>query len=276
MARVKDIARIVLSRPRPVRFLLARLLAKTGLSRRLTIRRRGYRLHFFPTSLSSALWEGGPGERLEEEQLIRDLLRPGDTYVDVGANIGALAIVARQAVGPEGRVVAVEAHPKVFGYMRENLRLNTLSAETHNCAVGEEEGELVFSDIGQDDQNAVVPAGGEGLSVPVRRLDSLLAGVGPVRLLKVDVEGFELPVFRGGGEVLARTELILFECWERHTARYGYEPADVLRLLTAAGFGIHTESGDPVDLASRFPTCVNLVAIGPACADAGRVLALLR
>jgi FkbM family methyltransferase len=269
------LVRILASRPRPVRFLLARLLARTGLSRRLTIRRDGYRLRFFPTSLSSALWELGPNERREEEQLIARLLQPGDTYVDVGANVGALTIVGRQAVTAAGTVVAIEAHPTIFGYLRENLKLNGLEAALHNCAVGEEEGELRFSESSQDDQNKVVTETHTGITVPVRRLDDIVDGIEHVRLLKVDVEGFELAVFMGAPRTLERTEVILFECWEKHTQRYGYSPAEVIVLLSAKGFRIFRENGELVSSETRFPICENLVAIGRACRDPGPVIAML-
>src|SRR5215207_4655498 len=112
------------SHPRPLRFLASRALWHSRLSSLLTADLGdGLRVRFYPSSISAALWVDGDA-RNEDADFLGLVLRPGDTYVDGGANIGHLALVARRRVGQAGSVTAIEANPRIFGYCVGNLQLN--------------------------------------------------------------------------------------------------------------------------------------------------------
>jgi FkbM family methyltransferase len=219
------------------RFVAGRFLWRSRLCQRLTIETPLYRLRFFPTALSCALWTD-PGSRRSDDQFFREYLRPGDTVVDVGANVGTLTLTAAALVGPAGAVFSIEAHPRTFEFLRANLALNPFTNVTPiQAAAGEEAGVLRFTDGRLDDQNHVSTGAG-ALEVPVKRLDDLVFAA-TVRLLKIDVEGFELFVLRGAPKLLARTDCVYFECGEEGYGRYGYRVADVTRLLQGAGFSVY-------------------------------------
>jgi FkbM family methyltransferase len=203
------------------------------LCRFLTIKQRGYRVRFHRSNLSEQLWLNR-GCRDDALELFRAYLKPGDTVIDVGANIGDVALTASMAVGPTGRVWAVEAHPRTFRFLRANLRLNGVTnVEAINCAVGDAPGEISFTDGRRDDMNRV----GNGLlRVPIQRLDDLVAFRGPITLLKVDVEGFEKPVFSGAPAILKRTHCVHFEISRTHFSWFGYGICDLLLLLESSGF----------------------------------------
>lgn len=227
--------RVLRSHPTPFRLLAGRVLQKSRMSRFFTIDYPDFRLRFFPTNASALYWIDR--KFIEHDaSIIRRFARPGETVVDVGANIGALSLVASTAVGPLGRVVAVEPHPKTFSYLQQNVRLNRReNIVALNCAAGATAGTLSFSDLSADDRNAVIERG--GLQVPVETLDALLDGwPGPIALLKVDVEGFEKYVFEGARRVLERTECVYFEADERNYARYGYGTGEIIALLAQHGF----------------------------------------
>jgi FkbM family methyltransferase len=258
---------------RPARFLVSRLLMRTGLCRLITIRRAGYRLTFFPSSLSAAMWIS-PCERCEDERLFRRYLRPGDTVVDVGANIGALAITAALAVGKSGKVYAIEAHPRIHRYLIDNLKLNGLdNVAAMQCALGDEVGQATLSDIRSDDQNRVSPSG-QGLVVPLSRLDDLPIGEERIDLLKIDVEGFELAVLRGGPRILQRTQCVYFESNDSHCARFGHRPGELVELLARAGFRcfqtIDEQRLGRVSGTHSSPGCENLLALRDPQAFAAR------
>ena len=232
---------ILSEQKQPLKFLLSRLLMKTGLSQHLIIKQRAFVLRFYPTSLSAALWID-PRARRGDEEFFRRYLRPGDVMIDAGANIGSTALVAAAVVGAAGKVFAIEAHPQTFGYLQGNIELNGTNVQAFNVALGEREGKLCFSNKSSDDQNAVV-ADGAGLEIAVRRLDDLGIDAPRVALLKIDVEGYEKFVLQGAPRLLDKTDCVYFEAWEKHFAKYNYSTVDVLTILSRHGFQILRMSG---------------------------------
>jgi FkbM family methyltransferase len=192
----------------------------------------GLKVRFYPSAISAALWVE-QGARDDDADFLRLVLRPGDTYVDCGANIGHLALVARQIVGETGAVTAVEASPRVFRYCVGNMQLNGFSdVRTVNVALGEQQGTVTIGDARDDDQNYV---GAGKTVVTMQTLDEVI-GVQKVNLLKLDVEGYELPVLRGAHKTLERTSIVYCELSASNSKRFGYEPGDVERLLLDEGF----------------------------------------
>ena len=224
--------------PRPLRFALGLVLVNTGLSRLLTIQMNGYRLRFHPTSLSLAFFVDSR-ERYMDEFYVRSLLQDGDNFIDVGANIGSVAIPASQAVGALGSVYAFEPHPETSAVLSSNLQLNHITnVVVFTAAAGEGNGSIRFSDKGADDQNGVL-LGEAGILVPVRRLDALLAGTMPIRMLKIDAEGYELLVLSGCAGLLGKVEIVYYESDEAHARRYGYSTANIIAFLESFGFGVY-------------------------------------
>lgn len=263
--------------PRPGRFILGRLLWRSGLSPLFVCEMpRGFRIRFYPSSISAALWSD-PSSRTEDEDFVWAVLRAGDRYIDAGANIGQLALAASMRVGPEGEVVAIEAHPEIHQYLAGNVALNqAVNVTVLSYALGAGPGEVAMTNRRSDDQNFVTEDG--GLRVPMRALDTLVT-VRPTRLLKVDVEGCELPVLRGAGALLEDTQIVYCELSTGNCRRFGYEPEEVERLLLEKGFYFirSDEPGHPritsrpyfASLAfENLPaTGYNLVAVRPEVAD---------
>jgi len=199
-----------------------------------------------------------------DEIFFSQYLKEGDCCVDVGANMGALAIHAGTLVGPVGRVIAIEAHPRIAGFLRRNIALNGLSnIETVSVAVGEHAGHVKFTNIRSDDQNAVVDDN-HG-TIPMKRLDDIVPFDVQVDLLKIDVEGYELKVLQGSERVLATTQVVYFEAWEQHYRKLDYSTPDVTAYLSARGFEVLLRDHEGI-LASVPPDwhadeCVNLVAL---------------
>ena len=231
----------------------------------------GYRMRFHPSAISAAIWYE-PEFRQDDLDVCRKLLRPGDTYVDVGANVGQLALVGAGRVGATGRVLAIEAHPRTFGFLKDNLALNPdARVEALNVAVGATEGRVSFTSLRLDDQNHVSAQNDSGpaTSVAVARLDSLCPP-GRVRLLKIDVEGFELHVLEGATDVLARCDCLYIEESQRNLERYGGTVSQLRAMLTQAGFGIFAHEAKSLTADPGFPAAdasQNLLAVRPECLD---------
>lgn len=230
---MKNYVHILRNHKHPLRFIAGRALVKSGLCESLMIPQNGYCLRFYPSNLSEQLWVDRTW-REPELRLIRTYLRSGNHVIDVGANVGDTVLTAALKVGADGRVWAIEAHPRTFSFLQGNLALNRASnVVALNAAAASETGRLSFSDDRRDDMNRV---GGKGIEVAALRLDDLVPHRGLIDLLKIDVEGYELQVLRGAPDFLARTRCILFEVAESHFQQYGYNLANVLDLLVDQGF----------------------------------------
>jgi FkbM family methyltransferase len=230
----------VRSERRPLRFLISRLLWRSGLCRFVTIRQDGYRIRFHPSSIPAQLWVD-PRDRAETPAFFRAYLRVGDVVVDVGSNVGTTVLAAAAAVGDTGRVYAIEPHPRIFGFLVQNLELNSIeTVRAYNVAIGADEGVIRLSDrFPSDDENRVVTSG--GVEVPLRRLDDLVDEP-VVHLLKIDVEGYELRVLAGAQRLLTRSRCVYLESREEAYRSYGYGTQDVLDVLRETGFEVFSES----------------------------------
>jgi FkbM family methyltransferase len=149
-------------------------------------------------------------EREEEADLaaLRRLLRPGQTFVDCGANIGLWTLTAAAAVGAQGRVYAFEPNPVTFDKLSRNIRANALEevALALCAACGREIGKMPF--LCSDEHNhsrMAAEADEDVMFVPVRTLDAAVHG-GTIHGIKIDVEGNEFDVLLGAREILRQSK----------------------------------------------------------------------
>ena len=204
----------------------------TGACRFITIKQRGYRLRFHAANLSSQLWIDPQG-RDAALAFFRDYLKPGDTVIDVGANVGDTVLTSATRVGPEGHVIGIEAHPRTFTFLQENVNLNGLANVTLvNSAVGASSGNVRFSNDRRDDMNRI---DGGDLEVGMARVDDFVGNTDAIALMKIDVEGYEKFVLEGAAQTLSRTACVHIEVSALHFRRFGYTTRAVLDLLTGSG-----------------------------------------
>ena len=171
------------------------------------------------------------------------LLRPGDVFVDVGANIGIHSLEAARAVGEKGRVYSFEPTPEAFAALRKNLELNEMPrVETFQCAVLDRPGPVpLYLNTGMSGLNSLFgESGRESILVEGVTLDEALRGRESVHVVKIDAEGAEPFIWRGMAKVLAANPklVVLLEFAATHLRRAGIDPPDFLRELKAAGFEI--------------------------------------
>ena len=240
MKRVGRLRRVFTRHEHPYAVIAATVLMKSGASRWLRIRRDGYSLRFFNSAISMDLFLN-PQTRTREERLYARLLRPGDTVIDVGANIGHLTLAAAHLVGQTGRVHSFEVHPRIVEYLRANVALNRAAQVTvHACAVSDT-GDAVAIDASRGDDQTFVKPGGR---IPAVRLDDVFPPETKVRLIKIDTEGHERAVLLGARRILAATDYVWCECYKSSCERNGYNQRDLAALLLAAGFDLFRFAGD--------------------------------
>lgn len=173
----------------------------------------------------------------EDMAVTLHLLRPGDLFVDVGANIGSYTVLAAGAA--RARCISIEPCPIAFARLRDHVLLNDLVQQVtlHRVAVGEATGAVRFTS-GLDTVNHVLGHGEDpdAIAVPMRRLDDILAD-DPPTLIKIDVEGYEARVL-GGAETTLRRPSLLAVLVELNGSAYRYGGTDdaVRSHLQDAGF----------------------------------------
>lgn len=182
----------------------------------------------------------------EELQFCLGYLRPGDHFVDVGANVGVFSTLVGTRI-PGVRITAVEPFPPVRADLEANLALNNLEISVVGSAVSDAEGEATFEVLDRDVLNRLAPSGSEGarrgITVPVTTLDHLV-GDDPPALIKIDVEGAELSVMRGAETLMsAASPVLLFE-HSGHSEHFGVSATDMRSFLTAHGYTIYLLDGD--------------------------------
>lgn len=158
----------------------------------------------------------GPFEKTELE-CVKSQLGSGDVALDVGANIGIYSIVMGLAVGRSGRVLAFEPFPDNITRLKKNLGMNGLNVvEVCEQALTDSDGEtgLFLSEDSAYPSTIQVKEGmenGRRLSVKTSRLDTVWEKLGKpvVKVIKIDVEGAEVGVIRGGLNCIASCNPLL-------------------------------------------------------------------
>lgn len=166
--------------------------------------------------------------------LIDRFVKPGETVLDIGANVGLVSLRLSKRVGSEGIVHAFEPNPSVSSRLVSSLEANGVTnVRLHQVALGDVPGILRLSVPEGNAGAASLIAGrvsGEICDVPVKRLDDF--DFGPISFVKIDVEGFEENVLRGFSRTLSSRppRIILFE----QNDPSGFS----IRLLEEAGYRI--------------------------------------
>jgi FkbM family methyltransferase len=158
-----------------------------------------------------------------EYRAFRAAVRPGAVALDVGANVGAYALLLGRWVQPGGRVYAFEPSPETFAGLSRHLALNGLQGTVVPvaAAAARSAGRATLSGGGLSGANRL-DAAGSGPSVETVSLDEFCAREGILpSFIKVDVEGAELDVLRGARETIRRAGAGLALFVEMHPTTWG-------------------------------------------------------
>ncbi|MBI3450700.1 MAG: FkbM family methyltransferase [Acidobacteria bacterium] len=170
-----------------------------------------------------SVWTTGVFDIAVSEILTR-LISPGDFVLDVGANIGYMSVVMGLAAAEKGELLSFEPHPALFGTLETNIEHVRKSVpfarvELRNKALSVRAGEARLTiphGFDKNDGIARLEEGGgspeAGIAVETETLDGIM-GRRTASVMKLDVEGHELAVIKGGGETLRRGAIrhIVFE-----------------------------------------------------------------
>lgn len=227
-------------------------------ARRMTdrIRQRGRVRTILRGPAAGLLISAGPAsadyaEGVNEEPVQAALtrwLRPGDTFLDIGANVGFFSLLGARLVGPSGRVIAFEPVDHLAVAARRNAHLNGFDQiEVHTVGVGVEPGRAplsitdhpggatLASDVDFDEVTEIV-------EVPVVSISSMVqdGSIPHPDVTKIDVEGHELAVLRGMTVVLeARHSTLLIELDAENVGELDAKSTAVEHLLGRYGYTVN-------------------------------------
>src|SRR5712691_2447792 len=165
-----------------------------------------------------------------ETLLVRRLLRPGDVFIDVGANLGWFTVLAARCVGPTGKVVSFEPCGRHYEHLQSNLRLNQLTnVIPEKLALSDTAGTAVLSGMHERNEGLGTIIGGSdrrGETVSTVRFDDYWAATGydtTIRMIKMDIEGAEIKALLGMADTLRRKlcEYLIIEVSKKDLRRAG-------------------------------------------------------
>jgi FkbM family methyltransferase len=213
--------------------------------------------------LLSSIGPGGAGEMYEvlTERLYASALKPGNTAIDCGANVGRHTMGMARAVGESGVVHAFEPSTAVLPYLKSRIAEAGLQdvVRLHEVALGQAEGTASFQVLhGATGMSGLQLRGDltpelrakvtvEQITVAVNRLDSIVAAETPVRFIKLDLEGGEFHALVGARALIsAQRPLIVFENGRGHNAKdYGYSEDEFFDFFEEAGYSLFDGLGFP-------------------------------
>jgi FkbM family methyltransferase len=203
---------------------------------------------------------------LAEENFVKRILRGGDWMIDVGANVGTFALLAAQCVGPFGRVFTYEPSHRAHELLSKSLVMNWLHDRVvqREVAVGDKRENLQLSFVSQRLGDARVASDhGDGstfassaraigehnivaVTVPCVCLDEEFPIDLPIKLLKIDVEGYEGSVLKGANRLLKQrcVDFILIEVLQEVAGPRWDQTLEELAKVTEFGYGIHRLKDD--------------------------------
>ena len=152
----------------------------------------------FDKNIENVIYERGVYEQ-GTVSILQDFLNVGDTFVDVGANIGWLSLIGAEIITKNGKVLAFEPVPSTFDILKSNKELNQFSQiELNQFALGNKEETLTIYPENENRGGASMlnHQSEKGIQIEVNTLDNLNI-ISTINVMKIDVEGFELDVLKG-------------------------------------------------------------------------------
>lgn len=214
----------------------------------------GYSIRLYPDAFETrGIIYYTPYQEYHSMKFIESYLSEGDSFLDIGANIGIYSLLASSLVGKNGSVESFEPCPATYNRLEENITRNLImQVNLHNLALGEKEG-IVKLTTEYDATNFVVKNSSnihsKIVTVPCKRLDHFFEAYRNFAMAKIDVEGYELSVLKGATSLLesCNPPVIQLEINGSYS-RYGIDNQDIIAFLKQYGYEPAIYNADTNDL----------------------------
>ena len=235
--------RAIRAQNNPVKFVIARFLMRTKISKFFIIKQKHYRLRFYPTKISRELWIDP--KFWEKNWSLRNnffwnYLKKDDVVIDTGSHIGQVTIESAIKVENNGKVYSIEPDPTLFKYLQGNAKLNKLdNIIFYNFALGEKNSIMKFISDPIDPACRISNEPKNGIDIIVKKLDDLKIEEVGIDLLKLYGVGFEKYMLLGSIKTLKKTKCVHFRTYaEDISESYNYNYSDVFKILIENNFKI--------------------------------------
>lgn len=206
----------------------------------------------------------------EEIDFICSHLKEGHTVVDLGANIGCVALKAAQKVGPSGKVYAFEPAPRNYQLLKQNIDVNGLHQITAIPQIvsnvsGTKKLYLSSQNFGAHSTiaNNVLKEEDGSISVIATTLDDFFRTRGNywVDFIKMDIQGAEGFALEGAATLLQKNPhlKIFMEFWPFGIRNAGQDPEKVLSQMIGLGFAVQIFNGKELSAYSGFDNLLKLM-----------------
>lgn len=167
--------------------------------------------------------------------ILKKIIKPGDTIIDVGANIGVLTLYFRQLIGDKGKLYSFEPDPLSFSILEKNIVQNSLKNVTiENKAVSNKNGSVGFEVSENNTAGRIKENDGNMLNVDCVTLDSYFSEkITKVDFVKIDTEGFDWTVLKGMKNMInSNPEIkLMVEFHSRLLNKSGITPREFLKII---------------------------------------------
>ncbi|MFN4006815.1 MAG: FkbM family methyltransferase [Chitinophagaceae bacterium] len=201
-----------------------------------------FKIKVFPTSTQDMSFFSEKSNDVIVNEVLK--LKKGDVFIDIGANIGFVSILASKQVGENGKVFSFEPSFREYGRLIDALMINSIgNVRAYNCAIGDFQGEINLSvskihtginRIGKhklDNTKDSVPQ----VVIPIFQLDMLLDYLNnsKIDLMKIDIEGAEFHALKGATQLLKNGVIkkIVIEITPKFLREFGVIKEDIYNFL---------------------------------------------
>jgi FkbM family methyltransferase len=218
---------------------LRRLVSK-GVDVDIDVVRQGLKWSLNPADFQhESLFWTGVMDTWEIEEL-RRRLAPGSVFLDIGANFGYYS-VRLASLQKEIQVHAFEPHPVTFRRLSRHIEWNGLSdvVHAHQFALSDVSGQAHMAERPDNSGASRLTDGDDGIAVQTMTLDEFARSAGLTRVdgIKIDVEGVEPRVLRGGRETIGKYRpAMVIEFWTPGLEKAGSTPAELAAVLAELGY----------------------------------------
>jgi len=194
---------------------------------------------------------------------LKRFLSTGGVFVDIGANIGAIAFCARKIVGESGKIICFEPGPPLY----ENLcnavirsHFNNFLLHPYGCS--DSSGYMLWNFDISNPGNAIISSKiQDGRVVQVVKIDDILLEEPRINLIKIDVEGMEASVLKGGKEVIRKNKPVIILETNVDTAEEKANTEESLNLLAQWNYFFFAVEDSEENLQEGFVSAVKLKSI---------------